>query len=357
MMVSRRDFLKKTGQAALAVGGGLTLDALLTSCAHVPKETREDIINQEWTSNPIIPIPKKGCYIGGYRSGHFGFDNREKLKSYGEDIGKMPAFWELSLYKFGAENAHFPDWECEKLVNMGVIPEFKYGITPFPSFKEIAQGGKDDIITEFARKAKEYGKPYVFIPFKEMNIFNKDHAGEPPKWFIQTWRHMHKIFGDVGANTNTVWAINYLPYIYPSYAAHPESYYPGDDVVDWIGFTTVNRVQMGERFTHLKHIIRADYNWTRRKHPTKPLALFEMVQSVNPRQHKWIRQAYKDVKEQFPAIKMVQWWETLPMQQYEWADDQSFSRNPESIKAMREVLSDPYFIGGPLLFLEKYKTS
>ena len=34
-MIGRRDFLKKSGRAALAVGGGLTFNALLSSCATI----------------------------------------------------------------------------------------------------------------------------------------------------------------------------------------------------------------------------------------------------------------------------------------------------------------------------------
>jgi hypothetical protein len=63
--LSRRDFLKKTGQAALAIGGGLTLEALLISCATAPIfESAEDVANIKWDANPAIPVPKYGCYIG-----------------------------------------------------------------------------------------------------------------------------------------------------------------------------------------------------------------------------------------------------------------------------------------------------
>jgi hypothetical protein len=33
--IDRREFLETSGKAALAVGGGLTLDALLSSCATI----------------------------------------------------------------------------------------------------------------------------------------------------------------------------------------------------------------------------------------------------------------------------------------------------------------------------------
>jgi hypothetical protein len=51
---------------------------------------------------------------------------------------------------------------------------------------------------------------------------------------------------------------------------------------------------------------------------------------------------------------MVQWYECL-VKIGDQVEDQYFSDNIESTKAMQEVHSDPYFIGGPLPFLDKYR--
>jgi len=62
--IDRRYFLKRSGQAALAVGGGLTLGTLLSGCAPALKETRQDVEQIDWDCNPILPIPDEGCYTG-----------------------------------------------------------------------------------------------------------------------------------------------------------------------------------------------------------------------------------------------------------------------------------------------------
>jgi hypothetical protein len=356
--LTRRDFLRNSGKAALAASAGLES---IVACTPTLKETRQQLEDQKWDCNPIIPIPSEGCYTGGYRSfGHFGYGNQPKAIAFGKETGKTPAFWDISNgftrgLKVGAFNDKFPWADCDVMINIGVVPEVTYRFIPFKSFKDIADGKMDKVVEKFAQGAREYEKPYVLIPFKEMNIAQKDYwdyAGEPAAAFVRAWRQMHRIFKETGANQNTVWAINFMgSYLYP-YARPIEGFYPGDDVVDWIGFTIVNRQH--EPYSDLRNLLRADYNWARSKHRTKPIALFEMVQSNNSRQHQWIQQAYKDLKERFPAVKMAQWWETI-LELGSMKDDQRFSENPASVEAMRQALRDPYFIGGPLPFLEKYK--
>jgi hypothetical protein len=354
-VLNRRDFLKTSGLVTAA----LTLEPLL-GCAPTLKELRTDVAKINWDCNPTLPIPAEGCYIGGYRSGRFGFDNKVNYESYGKAAGKMPAFWDISIQKFGAVNDNFPTDKCNEMIRMGVIPGFKYGMEPLQAMKEIADGKKDGLIEKFAEKALIYGEPYLFNPFKEMNLQSKsywNHGGEPPKLFIKAWRHMDDILKAVGANHNTIRAIHFFNAggTLNAKMLPAEYYYPGDDVVDIISFTVCNRVGVGEPYADFKQLIEYDYNWARDKHPRKPLAILEMEHSNAPSQPRWISKTYKDIKNEFPAIKIVQWWESLRMPGYSWSDDQSFSNNPKSVEAMQEALSDPYFIGGPLPFLEKYR--
>jgi len=362
-MFSRREFLESSTKAiALAGGVAMGLESLV-GCTL--KETREDITNQRWDINPIILIPKEGCYIGGHHSeGSMGLWINAALnaKDYGLVIGKVPAFWDFSIGWDSGYNDRFPKEECDYLINEGIIPQVKYQIYPFANgkvkiFKTTAKGNYDEYIKRFIKQVLDFGKPVMFVPFKEANSKGGywPYAGESSRWFKEAWRHMHDIFEREGANTNTIWALNYLGTCFRS-ARNLESFYPGDDVVDWIGFTVVNRVMVRQYpWTHFRYLFSADYKWARHNHPTKPLALFEMVQSNNRNQPKWIRKAYGDVKKRFPAIKMVQWWEARFRVEGWGIDDQHFSSNTESIEAMQEVHKDPYFIGAPLAFLEKYR--
>ena len=93
--IVRRDFLVKSGKAAgwaspVATG----LDSLV-GCVGLSRETRQDVINHEWQTNDIVPIPKEGCYIGGDNSeGSFAMLRFAAINigDFAANIGKLPAF-------------------------------------------------------------------------------------------------------------------------------------------------------------------------------------------------------------------------------------------------------------------------
>jgi hypothetical protein len=351
--ITRRKFLQKT----LALGTALSLETLLGGCATL-HEPRQEVRNQQWDCNPVLPIPEEGCYVGFHYLGGIGpaFTN----KFWKDKIGKTPSIVDVSASKFGAIDTSFPQSMCESYIQEGIIPAFKYGMTLEGGIEDIATGKTDQIIKQFAKQARDFGKPFIFVPFKEMNWQSNEywnHGGEPPKTFVKAWRHMHKIFQDIGANKNTIWAIHYLN----SYGSHraplilPKYYYPGDEYVDIISFTVCNRVGVGEQYRTFGSLIGYDYDWLRSEHKKKPIAILEMSQSDGPQQHKWIKDTYTEIKNDFPAIKIAQWYEAI-FYFSNWSDDMGFSNNPKSVQAMKQALSDPYYIGGPLKFLEKYKT-
>jgi hypothetical protein len=349
--IDRREFLKGTGTAAIGVAG------FLSGCATL-REPRQELRSQQWNCNPVLPIPQEGCYIGFLnQSANYG---QRLAEYYLEKVGKIPAFTDISRWKFGSMGTAFPNIACQDYTENGILPGFKYGMDLENGMEDIARGKKDKILVAFAKEACNYSKPYIFLPFKEMNWQSKDywnHGGEPPKTFLKAWRHMHKIFQDTGANKNTIWAIHYLnsngshgaPMISPKY------YYPGDEYVDIVSFTVCNRVGIGEQYRTFGSLIGYDYDWLRSEHKKKPIAILEMSQSNGPHQHEWIKDTYTEIKNDFPAIKLVQWYEAI-FNFSNWSDDMTFSNNPKSVQAMKQALSDPYYIGGPLKFLENYKT-
>jgi anaerobic selenocysteine-containing dehydrogenase len=73
--MDRREFLKKSGQAALAIGAGLGLEEVLSSCATIVSEDKPAAANIKQKENIIYPPvgkadqkkiqpPENGCLIG-----------------------------------------------------------------------------------------------------------------------------------------------------------------------------------------------------------------------------------------------------------------------------------------------------
>ena len=129
-------------------------------------------------------------------------------------------------------------------------------------------------------------------------------------------------------------------------ARQPGPFYPGNEYVDWIGFTVQNRTDAGHPYLDLRDCFKKYYKWARKEHPKKPIMLVEMGKSNDVNQPKWIRNAYKKLKEEFPAIKAAICWEgILRYSDGRIVDDFRAFINPESIEERREALKDPYFIG------------
>ena len=71
-----------------------------------------------------------------------------------------------------------------------------------------------------------------------------------PARYVAAWRHVHAVFAAAGAtNVRWVWSPNHrsIPAAAWNDAAR---YYPGDDVVDWIGVDGYDRCRPGRRRSH-----------------------------------------------------------------------------------------------------------
>ena len=361
--IRRRQFIQICGKTIATISAAFLGIRSLMGCASRLKEIKANVYQQEWAANPVIPVPSNGCYTGlsiGLRPffdhetnlEHLKFYVKKYIDDYTKKVNKPPSIYAVSAsLAANVFNENFPTNRCLASYYSGAIPLIKYMIKPFKTFREIAIGKFDKEIAEFAERAKEFNKPYFFIPFGELNFASRSGIdivpffGMPPDEFKEVYIHMHGIFRKSGANKNTVWVIQFETD--PWGARYPGYFYPGDQYVDWIGFTVQNRTEAGHRYQDFRYRFREDYDWARRNHPSKPIMLVEFGKSNDIDQPEWLRKAYTAIKEEFPAIKAAMAWEGILRfpKSGKRIDDQSSLVNPESIKARRKALEDPYFIG------------
>ncbi len=109
--------------------------------------------------------------------------------------------------------------------------------------RDVASGAFDSYIRDYARAIKRWGQPmFVRAICGEMNGFwwqncspraNKTLTQED---FVSAWRRAVDIFRGEGAN-NVAWL--WTPYAWPPNSSkidvNLDSYWPGDDYVDWVG--------------------------------------------------------------------------------------------------------------------------
>jgi hypothetical protein len=223
----------------------------------------------------------------------------------------------------GCAMTKFPSTPLENIRRYGAIPVFSWNSTASPpsldqpqfSLGVLLSGAYDGYIREFAQKAKAWGHPF-FIRFNwEMNGFwfpwSEGVNGNTPGQYVAAWRHVHDIFGAVGANNVTwVWS--------PNVDLHNSltplgKLYPGDEYVDW---TAIDGFNWGTRpgspgwqtFNQVFH--RTYKRIITRVAPSKPLMIAE-VASTDRGGNKpaWIKDMFKVVRHSYRKVRAVLWYD------------------------------------------------
>ncbi|MCR8631362.1 glycoside hydrolase family 26 protein [Paenibacillus radicis (ex Xue et al. 2023)] len=88
----------------------------------------------------------------------------------------------------------------------------------------------DEYVRTFAREAKASGIPVFLRYASEMNGAWVPWHGNPKK-YIEKFRLIHKIMKEEAPNVVMVWSPNFMP------MDNIDDYYPGDEYVDWIGYS------------------------------------------------------------------------------------------------------------------------
>ena len=262
--ISKREFLRLSaaglGGLLLSTRGlsGLVLGLGSSSCGPSLQDVRnvnkgiEDIV---YECNPILPIPKRGCYTGTNEQSGV---NMKSVASLGlrfkDTYGLPPALNAPGVGTWGCANDDFPK-ECEAFLSAGIIPMLRYVVSPYNfirgGFKEIANGASDEYFKRFAAKAAEFGKAIVLVPWQcvnepywERQVWRWSRAD--PSEYKAAWVRMHDIFEQEGANKNVVWSTKLVAWGFDQStpARDPFDYIPDKEHVAFLaGYATpISRV-------------------------------------------------------------------------------------------------------------------
>ena len=163
--------------------------------------------------------------------------------------GARPAIVNWFQHWGSHENRFREDW-VRNVAAQGAIPmitwepwakpDGKYADPEQTDFRLelIVAGTYDEYITAWAQAAAAYGDPILIRLMHEFNgtwyPWSPGQQDQTDEQYVAAWRHVHGIFERAGAtNVSWVWSIigGYRD---------PRPAYPGDDVVDWVGTTTLN---------------------------------------------------------------------------------------------------------------------
>jgi hypothetical protein len=269
-----------------------------------------------------------GAWIGSQLTGGQPPWDMSAATRFESLLGKRPSLLEFSG-PFATCDAEchmspFPAAEMEAIRSYGAIPIYSWGSQSSASSLEqpefrlanVAAGGFDGYIREFAEAARNWGHPF-FLRFDwEMNgswfPWGAHVNGNSPGDIVAAWRHVHDIFTAVGA-TNATWV--WCPYADGTRRfGSLRSYYPGRAYVDWTcldGYNWGSNSVNPAPWRSFDQIFSSSYRTVVRKlAPQKPMMLGEVASNgIGRGKATWIRRMFEALNTRYPRIRALAWFD------------------------------------------------
>ncbi|MCL4439365.1 MAG: glycosyltransferase [Firmicutes bacterium] len=265
-----------------------------------------------------LVIPENGAYYGYYLP---SLNTHPKDPEVGVISGEKP-----SLVMFYQEWGSEPQFDLNfmnALSNQNVVPVITWepwdpskgdpvkGSTEQTQYspKAIASGQYDSYIHQWAREAAAYRKPFFLRFAHEMNgnwYPWGDINGNTPDDYIKMWIHVYNIFQEEHAN-NVMW-------IWAPNATDADGnrdsivkYYPGDQYVDWVGFSGFNWGTSNPGVTYWNSFKSLAYDtYTILSNYHKPIMVAETSSSsAGGLKYLWFEQTLSEDIPTMPNIKAV----------------------------------------------------
>jgi hypothetical protein len=258
-----------------------------------------------------------GAYDGGEPATLEGIDRLEQR------IGVTLPLIQLYTAWGDTPDEQFPGRVAAAIRDFGSVPliswepwltDFESALHPNIALRDVrenhgmaavARGEYDFYIDAWAVDAARFGHPIFVRLGHEMNDPYRypwgPQNGNRPDDFIAAWRHVHLIFQKMNA-TNVLWV--WSPHISMPWF---EYYYPGADLVDWIGIGGLNygTVASWSRWWSFHQILEKAYPALLKL--DKPIMVCEFgTLAAGGNEYEWYRQAFYHIDHTYArGIKAV----------------------------------------------------
>ena len=250
---------------------------------------------------------------------------------------------------WGVEDSAFDLARARATASRGAIPmitwepwDYRRGpIQPRFQLRHIASGRFDGYIRSWARSVREFGKP-VWLRFAhEMNGraypwsvgVNQNRAGD----YVRAWRHVVKIFRQVGADNATfIWC----PVVPSPGSASLSRCFPGDRYVDLVGMDGYNAGTAADwgGWLGFSEVFGGLYQRVRRL-SRRPVIIAETgCAEQGGSKPDWINHAFlRALPKHFPAVRAVVWYDEH--REANWRLDST----PATLRTARNVFTSGVF--------------
>lgn len=242
--------------------------------------------------------PKSGAYLGMF--GIFDYPAVEKTFGRYHPIGLHYSGWRKDE---NDTRNYFPTRTINSVKAAGAGGALQIGWEPQYGLDSVKD---DEYVRSFARQAKESGIPIFLRYASEMNGAWVPWYDEPQK-YVEKFRLLSRIMKEDAPNVAMVWSPNFWP------QDNIDAYYPGDEYVDWVGFSLYSTPYYDGKEDFSKNQI--DYFiplYEKYKH--KPIMIAEgAISHYNTKQNtshaKWaegqIAIMYGYLPKMFPQVKAI----------------------------------------------------
>lgn len=307
------------------------IEDTLTAASDVVRKAEEKIIIEKRAETRSDKLPWLKRTVSSLRKptkillGAYDDQAKESLKPVFNLEKKLGTTFPLvQIYTaWGSKTGQkFPEIQVESILRSGSVPvitwepwltdfdsnQFAGGLRPIETrdkngLADIAAGVYDGYLHTWAKAAARVGQPIFLRLGHEMNDPYRYPWGpqnNPAEDFIAAWRHVHAIFQQEKAR-NVLW-------VWSPHPAHGwfKEYYPGDDVVDWVGVGALNygTVAVWSQWWSFGDIFGKYY-------PDlaafgKPIMLSEFGSlAVGGDRKQWYTDALSSLPEQYPQVKAL----------------------------------------------------
>ena len=252
------------------------------------------------------PAPA-AMYWGATISGEpYGQTSAAPFNTSAWDLFERHAGRKVAILNMGQNWGVFDETEMNDTRARGAIPLVTMNLNG-TSLEQVANGGQDTAIRNWAKKAKAWAHPFLFAPWWEMN--GEWYAWGRSPYFVAAWRRFHDLVVAEGAtNVTWTWVSNSL---WSDPLSDPAPWYPGDEYVDWTGIDTYNwgrNPSQPDKWINPDQTITPTLDRVLEIAPSKPVAIVENASSeFGGNKTDWIREMLGNYLPRHPEIGAYLW--------------------------------------------------
>lgn len=345
-----------------------------------PSEQTADTVEGDFVVGDVdssVGVPGEGQLYHGVFPGHFPSTDEEEddvtladVESYEEAAGQSVAWVYFSHNWYNGRT--FPTATASWIREHGAVPFIRLMLRttaeqdiaePVYTLEDIAAGDFDGDLAAWGRAAAAFGTPLIVEFGTEVNgewfSWNGTWNGGAttgPQRFRAAFRHIVEMVRDEGAS-NITWVFHVDMQDAPEEDWNRfENYYPGEDVVDWVGVSVYGAGEPDEdEWTEFRDGMDATVPRLNAMAPGKPVFVLEFgVTMGNPLGDaaEWADDALGDlIGGRWPSVRGFSWWNEM------WENDDNPAHDtnmrvqdiPGMSAVFREHLASENVLGEPLL--------